>query len=340
MGKLGVLVVGPGWVAGQHLKAYLLNPHTEIRAVAGVLHEDRDRAHAYMESLGFKCPYFDDYETALNRSDTQIVSVCTINHLHYSQTLAALEAGKHVLVEKPLCFTAEEASRLAAEAQSRKLITHVGHVVRFYPAIVGLHSLVESGELGEIFYCESGYWHEIIGAWKTRIETGGSALLMGGCHAVDMVRWMLGESNPIDEVSAYSTPARRRTDFEYPPTVTLTMKYRNESIGRVSTCLESRMPYVFHLQVNGTKGSIRNNGFFSDRFPSRGFSRLEADYPDDWNVSHHPFPEEINSFVDCIRQDRPSGLSFQEAVKTYEVIFAAEHSIQSGKPVQMPFIPE
>ena len=165
MDKPGVLVVGPGWVAGQHLQAYLSNGQVEVKAIAGVLPEDKERANTYMDKMGFKCAYFSDYETALSQPDIQIVSVCTINHLHYEQSLAALQAGKHVLAEKPLCFTAEEAQELAGEATTRNLYTHVGHVVRFYPAIQGLYSLVRSGDLGEVFYCESGYWHEIIGEW-------------------------------------------------------------------------------------------------------------------------------------------------------------------------------
>jgi predicted dehydrogenase len=235
-----------------------------------------------------------------------------------------------------MCFSQQESIRLTQEAASRKLHTQVGHVVRFYPAIQSLYSLVSSGDLGEVFYCESGYWHEIIGAWKARIETGGSALLMGGCHSVDIVRWILGEENQIAEVFAYATPARRRLDFEYPPTVSVQMQYENGSIGKVSTCLESRMPYVFHLQANGTKGSIRNNGFFSDRFPAKGFSRIEADYPDDWEVSHHPFPEEIDYFVQCILDNQQSELSFENARKTYEVIFAAEESLESNRPIRLP----
>lgn len=341
MKKLGVMVVGPGWVAGQHILSFAGNKNCEIRVIAGVLPEDEARAKAYMEKHGFRCDYTADYESALQREDVDIVAVCTINHLHFSQTLAAIKAGKHVLVEKPLCFSNAEARLLADATLEQGVKTHVGHVVRFYPAIAGLHNFIRHEGIGEIFYCEADYWHEIIGPWKVRIETGGSALLMGGCHAVDMVRWMLGEENPISEVFAYSTSAKRRLDFEYDPTISLIMKYENGTIGRVSTCLESNMPYVFHLQVNGTGGTIRNNGISSEWFPgTKEFMEVPAVYPDDWEVSQHPFPQEIDYFVSCIENGVESDLSIPRSAKTYEVIFAAEISAREGRPVKLPLAEE
>ena len=335
--KLGVLVVGPGWVAGEHIKSYVQNPHTEIRVIAGMIKEDRPRAQAYMKEHDFHAEYSDDYQAALKRDDIDIVAVCTINFLHYRQGLAAIQAGKHTFVEKPLCFTMEEMKKLSAATKRRKVVTHVGHICRYYPACRGLWHSVREGAIGDIFYCEADYWHEIIGSWKVTPKTGGSALLMGGCHAVDMVRWMVGEEKQIKEVFAYSRKATWRKDFKYDPTICLMMRYKDGTIGKVATSLECNMPYVFHLQINGAKGTVRNNGLFSEKFPGqKDFMKIPADYPDDWDVAQHPFPVEVDYFVDCIRKKKESELSFPRALKTYEVIFAAERSAQSGKPVKLP----
>ena len=97
------------------------------------------------------------------------------------------------------------------------------------------------------------------------------------------------------------------------------------------------MPYVFHMQVNGTKGTVRNNGVYSEMFPnSSDFTRLSATYPDDWNVAHHPFPEEVSHLIDCIEQDTESMLSIPRAFRTYELVFAAEQSAAQGKVVTLP----
>jgi predicted dehydrogenase len=290
-----------------------------------------------MSQYGFECDYTEDYEEALERYDIDIVAICTINHLHYGQSLAAVEAGKHTFVEKPLCFSLEELKTLVNRVKEKKVQTHVGHVIRYYPAIVGLRNFLSGGGIGEVSYCECDYWHEIVGEWKTTIETGGSALLMGGCHSVDMVRWLVGEEVDVEEVFAYTSKPTRRKDFAYDPNHYFLMKFENGVVGKVGTSLECNMPYVFHLQVNGTRGTIRNNGIFSDEFPElKDFVTLPSQYPDDWNVSHHPFPEEVSDFVSCILDNREPELSIPRAAKTYEVIFAAEKSAREGRPVRLP----
>lgn len=336
--QLGVMVVGPGWVAGEHIKSYVLNPNTQIRAIAGVIPEDQKRAEEYAAKYHLKCGYIEDYEKALQRDDIEAVAICTLNSLHYEQALAAIEAGKHVFVEKPLCLTFEQLQSLRAAAEKNKsVVTHAGHICRYYPAPRGLFNFIREGGIGDIFYVESDYWHDIKGEWKVRKETAGNALLMGGCHSVDMIRWLIGEEREVKEVFAYSEAPRWRKDFEYDPTVALMAKFDNGSIGRVSTSLECNMPYVFQIQACGTKGTIRNNGIYSEKFPNqRDFMQIPADYMDDWDVAQHPFPAEIDYFVDCIINKTESELSVQRAYKTYEMMFAAEISASEGSPVKLP----
>ena len=337
MGKLGVLLVGPGWVAGEHIKSYCLNPNTEVRAIAGMIPEDEGRTKGYMEEYNFQCDYTNDYEKALERDDIDIVSVCTINFLHYEQGLAAIQAGKHTFVEKPLAFTMEQINALKEATLKYKVKTQVGHVARYYPAVRGLKAFIDQGGIGDIFYGECDYWHEVIGAWKVKPETGGSALLMGGCHAIDMLRWMVGEDHEVTEVTAYANQATWREDFEYDPTIALICKFDNGTVGKVATSLECNMPYVFHIQMCGTKGTIRNNGIYSEMFPqSTDFMSIPSVYPDDWNVSHHPFPDEVDDYVSCIVEDREPELSFPRAAKTYEVLFAAELSARENTIVKLP----
>jgi predicted dehydrogenase len=257
--------------------------------------------------------------------------------MHFSQALAALQAGKHTFVEKPLCLSLEELKKLRASAERKHVTTHVGHVCRYYPAPRGLFNFIREGGIGEVFYVESDYWHDIKGLWKVKKETAGSALLMGGVHSVDMMRWLIGEDHDVREVFAYSHKAQWRSDFEYDPTLCMIVKFDNGAIGKMATSLECNMPYVFHLQACGTQGAVRNNGLFSERFPGqKRFMAIPADYPDDWDVAQHPFPTEINYFVDCILARRESELSFPRAFKTYELIFAAELSAQEGRPVKLP----
>ncbi len=340
MADFGAMIIGPGWVAGEHVKGYCQDPRTEIRAIVGCVPEDKARAETYMAQHGFQADYYESLDEALKRDDIQIASVCTINNMHYEQTLACIQAGKNVLCEKPLCFSLDELRELLAAEKQHGVKTQVGHVVRWYPAVVGLKNVVDAGAIGDVYYVEADYWHDIHGAWKVAQKTGGSALTMGGIHAVDLIRWMIGEDNEVVEVAAFSQKASWRPEFEYDPTVAFICKFASGAIGRVSTSLECNMPYVFHLQVNGSKGCIRNNGIYStSMFPGAdGFMSIPATYPDDWNVSHHPFPEEVGYFIGCVADDTESHVSIRRASKTYELTFAAEKAAAEGQVVKLPLL--
>jgi len=340
MDKMGVVVIGPGWVSEEHIKGFTQDERTEVRAIVGFIPKDEGQAQDYITKYGLEnCEYTTDLDAALARDDIQVATVTTINFMHPANALASLRAGKHTVVEKPLCLTLDELRELVDATQKAGVHTHVGHVCRFYPAVWGLKNFVDSGGIGNVYYAEADYWHDIHGDWKVKTKTGGSAMLMGGCHAIDMVRWMIGEQKAITEVAAFSQKATWRPEFEYDPTIALLLKFEDGSIGRVSTSLECNMPYVFHLQVNGSKGTIRNNGIYSEMFPKAdGFMSIPAVYPDDWNVSHHPFPEEISFFIDSVEKGEDSALSIPNAAKTYEAIFAAEKSAAEGQVIKLPLL--
>ena len=338
MSTLGAAVIGPGWVAGEHVKGYTRDARTELRAMVGLIPQDRVNAKRYMEQYDLRADYLESVEAVCARDDIDVVSICTRNYQHYDQALACMRAGKHVLVEKPLCLTQAENKALAEAARAAGVTTHVGYVVRFYPAVAGLKNFLDSGGIGEVFYAEADYWHEMIGDWKTQPETAGSTLLMGGCHAVDIVRWMVGEEHDVVRVAAMSVAPVRRKEFGYDPTIAVIFEFSNGAVGRVSSSVECKMPYVFHLQVNGTKGTIRNNGFYSEMFPGHEarFIELRSQYPDDWNVAEHPFPDEISYFIDCVVNQRESMLSIPRTYKTYELVFAADLAAKEKRIVTLP----
>lgn len=339
MSKQGVLVLGPGWVAGEHIKAYCRSDDTEVRSIVGTLPRDRQAAEAYGRDYGLQADYSQDLDSELSRSDIDIVSVCVINHLHFAATLKAIRAGKHVLVEKPLCFSMEQLRTLRAAEQEYGTVTMVGHVVRWYTAVAAAHALVRDKKLGTIFYGESDYWHEVHGDWKTRPDTAGSSLLMGGCHSVDLLRWFMGMERRVVEVHAYSNGPFRRSDFAYPPNVTGILRFHDGAMGKIGSSLETSMPYVLHFQFMGTLGCIRNQRYFLTSWGDKsdvGFRKIDGRLPDDPNVTHHPFPEEIQYFVDCVKAQREPDLSIRNVYHTYEIVFALDLSARTGLPVTLP----
>jgi len=327
------MIVGPGWVAGEHIKGYTRDPRAEIVAVVGFRPDDAEQCERYREQFGFPGRYYDDLGRALAESGARVASVCTINHMHYPNALAAAEAGLHVFCEKPLALTPEQVDGLVEAAARRGVLTHVGHVVRWYSAVAELKKKADAGLFGEFYYGEADYFHEYVGAWKTQAATGGSSWLMGGIHAVDLLLHFMGCDSPIAEVYGAWQPARWRTDYDYETCCCGIWKFADGRIAKVATDAESNMPYTFRLHLHGTKGGIHQAFYHTAEMAERKWAKQEGQYPDDWDVAEHPFPDEVRSFLDCIERGEDSPLSFARAAKAYHLIFAMEESARTGRPV-------
>jgi predicted dehydrogenase len=336
--KLGAAVLGAGWVAGEHVKGYLANSNVELRALACPFQEELDKKKAQYR---LDCDLLvGSAETLAERDDVDLVSICTISNQHAKQAALLAQAGKHVLIEKPMATTLDDLRLLRDAVHAAGVRAMAGFVVRFYQLPVLLKKLVDDGAIGEIIYASIDYWHDIHGAWKVARETAGNALLMGGCHAVDAIRWYLGAHNDVVEIHAYSSPPRWRHDFEYDPTFVVNLKFANGAVGRVATSLECNMPYVLNIELEGTRGAIRNDDFFDSTWPGlKTWVKLPVIKPDSPDVTHHPFPEELAYFVDCILKDVEPMTGIHDAYKTHEICLAAEISAHEGRPVELP-LPE
>jgi len=338
MAGLGVAVHGAGWVSGEHIKAYNKNPHTEVRVVSS---RKAESARARAEEAGIRCDISTDFEKVLARDDIQVVSICTPNDLHPRETIAAAQAGKHILIEKPVAMSLEDLQAMRDAVRKAGVKTVVSFVLRWNPYIETVKALISDGALGKVFYASTDYLHDI-GPWWTgyswaiRKDSGGSAMLTGGCHAIDCLRWLVGD---VAEVYAYGTRGHR-TDYEYLPTVMAALKFQSGAIGKISTSFEIPMPYVFNVEMHGSEGAVRNERFYSlKKFPGQtGFMNIPSIMPDSGEVAHHPFQGEIDHFVDCIRQNRESHVNLEDAVKTHEVCLAIDQSAATGQPVQLPLL--
>jgi len=339
--KLGVGIVGPGWVAGEHVKAYLRNPHTKIVAMCG---RDEARTKERAKSCGIDCTIYTDYAEMISRSDINIVSICTPNDLHVEQAILAAKAGKNMYIEKPIALNLEGLKKVRDEVRRSGVKTIVGFVLRWNPLFKTIKQLIEDKAVGRIFYGEVDYFHGI-GPWYKQYEwnvkrsIGGSSLLSAGCHAIDGLRWFTQDE--AVEVESYSTHSHNKNfEYEYDPTSVTIVKFKGGSIGKVASSLECIQPYIFNIILLGDKGTIRNNQLYSpSKFPGQtGFVTIPTILPDSGDVTHHPFQEEIDNLVDCILNNKESLVNVEEAAKTHEIIYAADMSAAQGRPIKLPLL--
>jgi predicted dehydrogenase len=336
-GRLGVAIHGAGWVAGAHAASWAKNAHARIVSVSDVRLE---RAAELAGRLGLSCKTGDDYEAVLADPEVDVVDLCGPSCVHAQQAIAAAQAGKHVLVEKPIALTMEE-NRALRDAVARAGVRSLaGFVLRWNPAVQTIKSLVASGAIGELFYAEMDYWHGLKPthhAWAlhSKRKTGGSAMLLGGCHALDGLRWLTGDE--AVEVTAFAN--NKKGLFEYDANVVAVIKFRSGILGKTAALFDCEMPYTFNIDLAGTEGTLRDNRIWSKRlFPGQsGWAVVPTVLPDSGDVHHHPFDAEINHFVDCIREGRESHCNIADAYRTHELCLAIDRSIdEGGRPVKLP----
>lgn len=334
MSQIGVGIVGTGWVAGEHIRSYSKNPHCRLAAVCG---RTREKAGAKAAEAGLHdVRLYDSYADMLADADVQAVSICTPPNMHPEQAILAARAGKHILIEKAAANDPKSLGEMHRAVQQAGVRTVVSFVLRWNPQFALIRRTLADGVIGDIFYAEVDYWHNIGPqypqyAWNVKKEIAGSSLLSAGCHAVDAIRWFV-QDEPI-EVSAYSHCGN--PDYEYPTTVVGILKFRGGAVGKVSSILDGRFPYLFNIDLLGSRGAIRDNRIFApEHFEgSNGWVEVPTVRPDSGDVTHHPFDGEIAHFIDCILSGRESHVNLADAVRTHAVCYALDKSAAEGRAV-------
>ncbi len=334
--ELGVAILGTGWVAGEHIKAYQLNPHTRV---VSLLSRSREKAEAAIRKYGLSdCRADTALEDVLARADVEAVSICTPHHLHAPQGIAAAQAGRHILVEKPAALNLSELLALDAAVSAAGVRSVVSFVLRWNPLFANIRAMLDDGLLGELFYAGVDYFSGI-GAWYTGYEwmryrnCGGSNLLSAGCHAVDAARWFV-RSRVLEVAAVANTSRSNRLAYEYDTNSITLLKFANGAIGKIGCSIECVMPYQFNILLQGDAGSIRNHEVFTSRWPGqKDWAAVPTITPDTAEVSHHPFAGEVDHFVDCILRGVESHASVRDAVETHRICFASEIAARTGRPV-------
>jgi predicted dehydrogenase len=359
--KLGVLIHGAGWVSTQHIAAFKNNPSAEVVAICSVPLENSRRRAA---EARLKVPCLDDYEKALALPGVDIVAIGTPQQFHAENTVAAARAGKHILIEKPAAQSLSELHAMREAVNAARVKTVVSFVLRWNPLFQRVKKMSADHAFGEIFCVETDY-QSYQGDWwagyptaRTR-ASGGSAFLVGGCHAVDALRWFAGAgefeaADPI-EIFAYNGGKRQgRTEqynpithtwhsgepLEYPGLEIALVRFSNGVLGKVSANFECIQPYAFPVSIFGDRGTVKDNRIWTPaRSNEKAWEVLPDIQPESSDVRHHPFQAEIDHFIDCILTGRESHCNLDDAVKTHEIVFAALTCYETRSPVSLPLTP-
>lgn len=334
---LGIGVIGIGWVAHEHIEAWKRNERCEVVALAS--HSQENAARAQREHGLDQARVYTNWEALIRDERVDVVDVCSMNHLHVPQGVAAAQAGKHVLIEKPAANDLPGLRALERAIDEAGVKSLVGFELHWSPYFETIRSMLDHDYFGRIYYAEcdyfSGNWEQWYPgyAWVRTKEQGGSALPAAGCHAVDALRqFVRGDAT---EVFAYA--GNFTGVMEWDPTILTMVRFEDGTIGKIGCVLEGNVKYQFNVRLHGAKGTLVNDRFLTTQLPGQtGWAHFPTILPDTPEVTHHPFQGELDHLIDCILHDRTPIVDIKDAVKTHEIVFAAELSAREGRPVKLP----
>jgi UDP-N-acetyl-2-amino-2-deoxyglucuronate dehydrogenase len=230
--------------------------------------------------------------------------------------------------------TAEDFQQvLAAVAQAG--VTAAGcFIQRWNPLVNALRTMREQGDFGQIFLATADYWfgRERPG-WMRDPALAGSSFLVGAIHAVDSIRYILGE----DVVEVQARGLEIGDYYRYPAAAVALVRFESGALGTISSSLVGHTGYVLNLELVGTAGSARNDQIYLQRLPGlQGWVTLPIPGPASGDVTQLPFPQLVGDFLAAIAEGRPPVASLPSTVNTHEVCFAVDRSLAHGRPVMLP----
>ena len=341
MSELRVGIVGLGWVAGAHLETFKSVKGARVTAVCSrTRHDPKDLEKKY----GTPLKVYTDYGAMLRDPEIDVIDICTPHPLHPEQAVAAAEAGKHLILEKPIALRYEDARAVRNAIRKSGVQACVCFEWRFSAQCRMIRSVLEQGLVGELHYGEVDYFHAIgpdVGqfSWNVKKEWGGSSFLTAGCHALDALLGFMGDA--VEEVSCLGTRSKNEqfAPYEYPTAAVTLLRFKSGKVGKVASVIDCIQPYLFHVHLIGSQGTVLDNRFFSARL--QGMDRTQwgtipTPHDDSDDVREHPYLGQFQAFVDAVGSKRPMPWTdFDTAFESHRVVFAADLSAARGKPVSL-----
>jgi predicted dehydrogenase len=347
MDKVSVGIVGSKFAADFHCDSFSRNEHAEVVAIGAI-----DNLEAISKKWNIPDTY-EDYKEMLNRDDIDLISVCVPNFLHYEVVLAASNAGKHVVCEKPLATTVENAKEMIEVCKKNKTKLMYAEDWCFSPALIRVDKLIEEGGIGKVLYVKAKEVHNGTHSpfAKDKTMCGGGSFMHLGIHPVGYLLYFLGKgTNPVVEVTGKMNGGKEKNfvhkenggeDFGMGM-----MRFKNGEFGFVEGNYITTGGMDDKVEIYGTEGVIKVDLTFGSPIdcysrPGISYSIEKTDHNLGWtkpavdefyNLGYVP---ELEYFVDCVRKDKEPfyGVDGKAGLACVELVKAFYESNETGKTV-------
>ncbi|MGH9836668.1 MAG: Gfo/Idh/MocA family protein [Blastocatellia bacterium] len=337
MTEIGFGVVGCGMIGRVQAEAIALIPGARLLAVCA---RDEKRVAEFAEKFG--ADGYTDYDRFLEHPGLQIVNICTPNGLHAEQGVEAAQAGKHVLVEKPIETNLKKADTLIEACDRNGVKLGVIFQSRFLPAVQKIKRAIDEGRLGRLmvgdayvkwyrapeYYADS--WH------GTMALDGGGALINQAIHTVDLLRWMMG---PVETVFAMKS-ALRYPHIEAEDTLVASLRFQNGALGVIEAATSIKPGFKRRLEISGERGTVILDGdviscwaIDGEAEDATGGEQITDGSANPAAISNEGHRRQIEDMMRAVVEDRQPMIDGREGRKSLELVTALYASALEGRAV-------
>lgn len=362
MAKLKFGVIGCGWIGtGKHISTLSKHPNAELVAICDIELSRMDEAEKNFGLTGIK--KYQDYRDLCSDPQIDVIHVCTPNGLHFEMTMAALRNGKHVHCEKPLATRSEDAFEMVETARKVGKRLTIGHQRRFFSSVQYMKSLVESGDLGEIYYAKAldarrrgvPTW----GDYMSKAKNGGGILFDGAPHSLDMTMYLMNNFKPVSVYGKVMDKMRAEVDGN-PWGVWDPSKSDVEDTGFAMITMEggaviyleaawliNMIGYANSTLLVGTKagvdmqgqnGNVRVNKIYNGKMAvmEPEIMPFMAALVGQFEINDRNAPGiEIDNWIQALLSDREPLIKAEEGIPVVQIIESIFKSSETGQVVQI-----
>ena len=345
MAPVRVGLIGAGFVTELHAAALAQVANAQVVAITS---QRGERARELAQRFGI--PHVEPtWEAILARQDLDVVTIAVPNDLHARISVAAAAQGKHVIVEKPLCRTLDEADQMIAACREHKVKLMYAETLVFTPKYERARQLAEEGALGEIYLVKQLEKHSGPHAdWFWDVNRSGGGVLMDmGCHGFEWFRHVLGKP-PVRSVQATASTFVHGDRTQGEDHAIAIVTFANGAVGLNETSWVQQGGMQDRAEIYGSKGVtyadlLLGSSLVTYSDTGYGYAVEKAAGTKGWTFTmyeelwQYGFPAEMQHFIDCVAHDRQPKETGEDGRAVLEMIYAAYESARTGQAVALPF---
>jgi myo-inositol 2-dehydrogenase/D-chiro-inositol 1-dehydrogenase len=347
MEKVRVGIIGSAFVSSLHAEAFREVPEAELVAAAS---SNKDHIEAFAGK--WKIPVaLTDYRKLVDRKDVDVVVVGIPNDLHREVVAAAAEAGKHIILEKPIAHTLDDADAMIAACKKHNVLLMYAETICFSPKYSRAANLVAEKAIGDLYMAKQSEKHSGPHSdWFYDVKrSGGGALMDMGCHGIEWTRWVYGKPK-VKSVTAHCQLVYHKGRTQGDDNCLVVVEFENGGIGVIEDSWARHGGMDDRVELLGTEGVIycdllRGSSMETYSKNGYGYAVEKAGGTQGWTFTVfeesylYGFPHEMRHFTRCVLGEEKPMETGEDGRATLEIIYAAYESAATGKRITWPYKP-